>query len=89
MTHQEILTLERAIAKAVKGGFPVGGMGDATAPLSSYGYIFNHDFAKALWGIDPGVVTSSDPLLMTDRWVRHLQQMVVAEDPIVYLGGNI
>lgn len=70
-----------------------------TVPLSVI--IFNHDFAKALWGEEPysdnktvnvslkgGIVTehkfSTEP-----AWQYHLQQMVIAKDPIKYLGENI
>jgi len=60
--------------------------------------IFNHDFAKALWGEkyiwtiqvsrgrDTKVIKSMD---MLEDWQYHLQQMVIAEDPIKYLGDNI
>jgi len=45
--------------------------------------IFNHDFAKALWGDEayhkPGMMD----------WAFHLQEMVIAEDPIEYLGENL
>jgi hypothetical protein len=53
--------------------------------------IFNHDFAKALWGecttwfnnqYGPGIVPK-------DGYQFHLQQMVIADDPIAYLGENI
>jgi len=54
--------------------------------------IFSHDFAKALWG-DEGFTTTG---LKCDKhpgvqryWQYHLQQMVIAEDPIKYLGENI
>lgn len=54
--------------------------------------LFNHDFAKALWGDkelspyygDMEAVTAPDLL-----WEWHLQQMVIADDPIKYLGKNI
>lgn len=54
--------------------------------------IFNHDFAKALWGerkilrnVPHGVeVDTSHP-----GWQYHLQQMVIADDPIKYLGDNL
>lgn len=41
--------------------------------------IFNHDFAKALWGEAP----------KRPGWQYHLQQMVVADDPIKYLGDSL
>jgi hypothetical protein len=46
--------------------------------------IFNHDFAKALWGDWPIGSRGKRP-----EWQYHLQQMVVADDPIKYLGENI
>ena len=55
--------------------------------------IFNHDFAKALWGEDirivgetPGAMTQEERPL---AWQWHLQQMVIADDPIKYLGDNL
>lgn len=56
--------------------------------------IFNHDFAKALWGEKKLVVPAKtfvwrpDPKIF-GGWQYHLQQMVIAEDPIKYLGENI
>lgn len=49
--------------------------------------IFNHDFAKALWGEQPAPLSHSfdgDPL-----WMTNLCGMVIADDPIKYLGDNI
>lgn len=93
--------------------------------ISPADIIFNHDFAKALWGedvIDPtGPVVggeivaitvnaqpwedeeerstyterdhAKDVLLNPHRympiWQYHLQQMVIAEDPIAYLEQNL
>jgi hypothetical protein len=45
--------------------------------------IFNHDFAKALWG-EP-----KSGKAVPSGWQQHLQQMVIAEDPIEYLGAHI
>jgi len=104
-SNKEIL--EQAIQKAIDGGwngnyyhaltiadtFPEGSMTKQV--------IFNHDFAKALWGYhgvnkDNGLVVEEDisnPLLPADghvpNFTYHLQQMVIAEDPIKYLGENI
>lgn len=56
-------------------------------------YLPPHDFAKALWGKNP--MWSNDPMgayndsPKEENWQHHLQQMVVAEDPIKYLGENI
>ena len=69
--------------------------------------IFNHDFAKALWGqrqfdaygVDHDLLRSNDAVTGSGGpdedwyehpiWMWHLQQMVVADDPIKYLGRNI
>jgi hypothetical protein len=58
--------------------------------------IFNHDFAKALWGkeiIDTGMVRVNKDLdyeaVTMPLWKFYLHQMVIAEDPIKYLGENI
>jgi len=56
--------------------------------------IFNHDFAKALWG-DKQLIYSHKLPVINNSWQKvknyehHLQQMVIAEDPIKYLGDNI
>lgn len=44
--------------------------------------IYNHGFAKALWGDHLATQTKQ-------AWQYHLQQMVVADDPIKYLGENL
>lgn len=71
--------------------------------------IFNHDFAKALWGegknryvglIETGYYPSSvtgidNERLPIEQWVKfngwqyHLQQMVIAEDPVEYLATHL
>jgi hypothetical protein len=70
---------------------------------SYYAFIFDHHFAKALWGEarvdDDGIlfrdehdmiIPSKTKLSTVHRgWRYHLQQMVIAEDPIQYLGENI
>ena len=68
-------------------------------------YIFNHDFAKALWGDKQIGINYSDLNKISDdifyenpdmasgleapAYKYHLQQMVIADDPIKYLGENI
>lgn len=47
--------------------------------------IYNHDFAKALWGDGDGQTIGHEPA----DWQYHLQQMVIAPDPIKYLGENL
>lgn len=124
MTNQAILT--KAIEKAIAGGWKatlkfgilfmqIAGEPyqfqlnqDATLPF----VIFNHDFAKALWGeeetelwFDDHDLQDGQPLLggsvsypydegaavgfKTKAWQYHLQQMVIANDPIKYLGDSI
>ena len=51
--------------------------------------IFNHDFAKSLWGEEE---TETKFLYKEQRipdWLYHLQSMVIAPDPIKYLGDNL
>lgn len=49
--------------------------------------VFDHSFAEALWS---GEKTMRDPTgtHFASGWQYHLQHMVVAEDPIKYLGEN-
>jgi hypothetical protein len=58
--------------------------------------IYNHEFAKALWGIKkievdnpPDIHVEEAPKFgcwyLGPAWKWHLQQMVIAEDPIQYL----
>lgn len=53
--------------------------------------IFNHDFAKALWGTEEmsaGDLYEYGPYTRT-YWKHHLKQMVVSPDPIKYLGEHL
>lgn len=105
MSNQDIL--ERAIRKAIDGGFDLVKCGKemnfehfltgneennyfrpAVAMRGySFGIIFNHDFAKALWGERyEGMDGVPD---FRSGWPYHLQQMVVADDPIKYLGDHL
>lgn len=52
--------------------------------------IFDHDFAKALWGEEKK--HSRDQffdIIDKEGWKHYLQQMVIAEDPIKYLGEHL
>ncbi len=58
-------------------------------------FLFDHDFAKALWGEE---ITFVDEMRLSHggnvvfekpAWQAHLQQMVVADDPIHYIGENL
>lgn len=96
MTHQEILT--KAIEKAIDGGWN-GLPGRPAEDLltwvegTDYRFIFDHDFAKALWGDSDDerkvIIGQTDWRKWPLQWQYHLQQMVIADDPIAYLGDNI
>lgn len=66
-----------------------------TYMLSENDIIFDHDFAKALWGETPPdeMLASVNGQIGThfarDSWQYHLMKMVIANDPIKYLGDNI
>lgn len=57
--------------------------------------IFNHDFAKALWGEHPAYVVNRKVYVGINggdelsTYQAYLQQMVIAEDPIKYLGEHL
>ncbi len=57
--------------------------------------IFNQDFAKALWGekVHRQPVTRSGEetefVLQAPAYLWHLQQMVVADNPLEYLGEHL
>lgn len=112
MSNQEIL--ERAIKKARVNGWKSAykvtytvksTQGDkplvSTAFPDAESFIYNHDFAKALWGesLIHDVIArnysrdtpmyASYLFIPPNNWEFHLQQMVIAEDPIKYLGENI
>ena len=101
MSNKEIL--EKAIQKAIDGGWKKWNRTGYTVVLSSQAFqiaeslIFNHDFAKALWEDIPfvhlTVKTDASKLVGYEgaltTWQYHLQQMVIAEDPIKYLGEHL
>ena len=107
--NQQIL--EKAIQKAIDGGWEFDWVGkkiirshsldkgDEFFDVTASYFLFNHDFAKALW--PPKLIkvrsTNSVPTMdgelvqentMLETWEYHLQQMVIAEDPVKYLGDN-
>lgn len=101
MSNQEILT--KAITQAIAGGWITNLLVypyevesnfvtihylEEDADMHAYEIIFNRGFAKALWGDKP--IIEKPPIeIRVSKWQYHLQQMVVAEDPIAYLGANI
>jgi len=104
MSNKEIL--EKAIAKAIAGGWRGDMLGieveeqdngivrvywDNTE-WSVLDIVFNHEFAKALWG-DEGYTTiglkCSAQYGVERYWQYQLQQLVIAENPMEYLEKNI
>lgn len=91
--NQQIL--ERAIAKAIDNGWRgnhqviVNAQGGAKVLENSElsATLFSHDFAKALWGEESLYSPFSGTI--KNNWQYHLQQMVIADDLIKYLGDNI
>lgn len=116
MSKKEIL--EKAIQKAIDGGWKGPFVTDYRSTgihqfdgvryynkvkaTDFKSIIFNHQFAKALWGDEPyHHVASGDAQHNKNgeiigvranheyNWAYHLQQMVIAEDPIKYLEENL
>lgn len=104
MTNQQIL--EKAIRLAIEGGWKEQGIKwmfqlheladnedfDMRNPTNFNVLIFNHDFAKALWGEGTYRQVTSYMRESVDRdfgWEYHLKNMVVAPDPIAYLGEHL
>lgn len=101
MNDKEIL--KKAIQKAVDGGWKDTGIGERILITNEHinpevverlgrELIFNHDFAKALWGDDKPTATQSGSTItigFKHGWKHHLRAMVVADDPIKYLGENL
>lgn len=73
--------------------------GVAARPTDKLALILSRDFAKALWGKFGPLVQVyqttpyGDELATSTYWLEpwqyHLQQMVIAKDPIKYLGEHI
>lgn len=63
--------------------------------------LYDHEFAESLWGedfIDDGELTgrlyvgggmAKEPKPVIPKWKVMLQQMVIADDPIKYLGEHL
>lgn len=106
---KNIEVLEKAIGIAIKNGWadennpnvskrlPMVYDDEGNQRLNYTALIFNHDFAKALWGEQkllengeyPQTVIMYKGKPLWQPWEHHLQQMVIADDPIKYLGENI
>lgn len=62
-------------------------------PLSIYQVIYDHGFAKALWGNSAHAESYRNDLehgySFAPAWILHLQHMIVANDPVQYLGEHL
>lgn len=114
-TNQQVL--EKAIKIAIDNGWEpiwpkeyewhlegIQVIVDGDTMIHEKSYIFNHDFAKALWDkfygepywedeydFDPEGLEREQArkLLELKPWQVHLQQMVIADDPLEYLKDNL
>lgn len=97
MSNREIL--EKAVELAIDGGLKTNRTDIYTIddprfsldwPYNYRDFIYEHDFAKALWGEEGcGSADPFEPFSDVKRWQFHLQRMVIADDPIAYLGENL
>jgi hypothetical protein len=92
MSDQQIL--EKAISLAIDGGWVPYEDGAAVAKGSLrdntwQALIYHHEFARCLWGEDRYEVGTDHNQIKVHGWKWHLKNMVIAEDPIDYLGANI
>lgn len=71
--------------------FDSGGMEHTVETVNVYAVIFDKEFAKALWGDGTGYTggTGSPEFKPIPRWQSRLQDMVIADDPIKYLGEHM
>lgn len=67
--------------------YTTGGVGCIDIHINTEHVIFNHEFAKALWGEGYYENKSPNYLLRDGRkiWQYHLQQMVISDNPLEYL----
>jgi hypothetical protein len=98
MTNIEIL--EKAWHQAINNGFkPIDTKhlivtDNVTGERFGYEtWIYDHDFAKAIWGERQRVEVPNQVGLgggtWSPGWEDHLKNMVVADDPIAYLGEHL
>lgn len=100
MTNTQIL--RNATNKAIINGWDKMGFNNTVSAdyiidhIEWYYLIFNHDFAKALWGDKENefdeIIGYSMKLsrpVHIKAYEIHLQRMVLSKDPIKYLGENI
>ena len=102
MTNEETVT--KAIEIAIKNGWASNiprecdEWDDESRSFNDYedrwnieATIYNHEFAKALWPqeIKGGGMIARNGCTAMEYWQYHLQQMVIADNPIKYLGENL
>jgi len=91
VTDQQVL--EACIQKAIEGGWKLTGWETASDMArwhDEHGYdiaglIFNHNFAKALFGEEINDEEYRYTSYEIPMWQYHLQQMVISPNPIDYL----
>lgn len=93
--------LEKAIQKAIDGGFKENDYNqeiesvedvyyyfdDGRGNLSINDLIWRHDFAKGLWGEEWDISLPAKANFPYYKY--HLMQMVISPNPIEYIGANI
>ena len=84
MSNAEVL--DRAIATANANGWK-GSVVYPDVYRSPEQLIYSHDFARALWGKE--APNNHCKIAGVDMWQYHLQQMVIADDPVSYLGKHV
>jgi hypothetical protein len=88
-THQHVNSFQTWISFE----YDNGSLGHSSITVNFETIIYGRAFANALWGNGDYTETRNGPV--TNRvehkksWQRHLQAMVVADDPIKYLGENL
>jgi hypothetical protein len=86
-------TIEKAIKKAVKNGANEIYLSELYLK-SIETLIFNHDFARALWGeeyekYESSIFFKKKSIGSFPNYQIHLGRMVLSRDPIKYLADNI
>lgn len=103
MSHKAVLT--KAINKAIDSGWKpnfdikryrltIGFKIEKPFEMSGADWsvndiIFNHDFARAIWGTKKLKWSFNEYDFGYEAWQLHLREMVIADDPLAYLGEHI
>jgi hypothetical protein len=94
MSNKELIIIGRALRKAFDNGWSY----KPETPIEKLYMImirervyFTHDFAKAIWGEEYPVVSNLLAVqhFIPEYWKYMLSRMVIADDPIAYLGENL